>query len=179
MRTKEDCWWWVIVVYIHKVKKESKWKMKTNISLYDKENKIISWCALQVLSCFLLNNNCYCMRYREQCTLYHIRLGWISYDNIHWNSKAIFNDMNINSTSNVTKEKVKNFSLYMCFTFQNNSCNNILKNIMDCNPLIPTLFKLVLNFKNAYPINIDFELGLAILKNHRILFWPTLGDYMF
>ncbi len=76
--------------------------------------------------------------------------------------------MNINSSKNVMGEKVKNFSLYMCFILQNNNYNNILKNIMDCNPLIPTLFKLMLNYKNAYPINIDFELGLAIFLNHRI-----------
>jgi len=68
---------------LQKVKKELKRKMKTTISLSYKKNKIISSCAIQILSCFFLNNNCYCMRYREQCTLYHIQLGLINYDNVH------------------------------------------------------------------------------------------------
>jgi hypothetical protein len=34
-------------------------------------------------------------------------------------------------------ENVGNLFLYMCSTFQNNSCNGILKSIMGCNVFIP------------------------------------------
>ncbi len=37
---------------------------------------------------------------------------------------------------NVVGKKVKTFFLYMCFTFQNNSYNIILKNIVSYNVLI-------------------------------------------
>jgi hypothetical protein len=33
---------------------------------------------------------------------------------------------------------LNNLSLYVCFTFQNNSCDGISKNIVRCNVLTPT-----------------------------------------
>ncbi len=47
--------------------------------------------------------------------------------------KTIFSDWNIDSLLNVVGEKVSNLFLYLCLTFQSNSCDNISKNIIGCN----------------------------------------------
>jgi len=66
-------------------------------------------------------------------TLNYIWAGQISYDNVYKGSKIVRGDKNIDSLLNVVAKKVRTFCLYMCFTFQNNSCNFILKNIVTYN----------------------------------------------
>ncbi len=56
---------------------------------------------------------------------YMCKLG--SNDNVHQNLKTIYGDKDIHSSSNVTREKVVDLLLNVCSTFQNNSCNIILK----------------------------------------------------
>jgi hypothetical protein len=51
----------------------------------------------------------------------------VSNDNIHQSSKTISYDKDIHLLSSVAREKVGDLSLNMCFIFQSNNCNNILK----------------------------------------------------
>ncbi len=59
-------------------------------------------------------------------------VNWVSNDNVHQSMKTISGDKNIHLSSNVAKEKVGDLPLNMCSTFQNNSCNNIQKCVVDC-----------------------------------------------
>jgi hypothetical protein len=66
--------------------------------------------------------------------LHHICASWV---NNNQGPKTIFNDKDIHSSSNVTKEKVGDLPLNMCSILQINSCNNIPKCIMGCYMFIP------------------------------------------
>jgi hypothetical protein len=54
----------------------------------------------------------------------------VNNDNIHQGLEAIYGDKDIHSSSSVVREKVGDLLLNMCFTFQNNNCNNISKCIV-------------------------------------------------
>ncbi len=82
--------------------------MKTTINIYGKGNKVVFECVFDVWSCFVLSNNCCCMCCHGWCVLYHIQVSWIDYDNIRSGPKAVFDDKNIDSMSNVVGEKVGN-----------------------------------------------------------------------
>jgi hypothetical protein len=62
----------------------------------------------------------------------YIYLNQLSNDNVHQSPKVVSNYKNIHSLSGVAKENVGNLLLNMCSTYQNNSCDNILKCIMGC-----------------------------------------------
>jgi hypothetical protein len=66
--------------------------METTISLYGKGNEIISQSSFYVRSCFVLNNNCYCMCCHHRSTLHQIYLSQINNDNIHQSPKTISSD---------------------------------------------------------------------------------------
>jgi hypothetical protein len=112
-------------------------RMKTTIGLYGKGNEIISWHLLCVGSCFVFSDNCHYMCCRWN-TLHKIWMSWIDNENVCQGSKTIFSDDNIHLILCVVKEKVKNLSLYVGFTVQCNSYNNISKHIMGCSALTPT-----------------------------------------
>jgi len=61
----------------------------------------------------------------------------VNNDNIHQSSKVVSGDKDIHSSLGVVKEKMKDLLLNMCSTFQNNSCDNILKCIMSYYTFIP------------------------------------------
>jgi hypothetical protein len=67
--------------------------------------------------------------------LHQICMSQISNDNVHKGSKTISNDDNIHLALCMVGEKVGNFYLYMSSTLQCDSCNGILKRIMDYNVL--------------------------------------------
>ncbi len=48
------------------------------------------------------------------------------------NRLVVYDDKDIHSLSSVMREKVRDLPLNMCFTLQDNSCNNILKCTMGC-----------------------------------------------
>ncbi len=71
-------------------------------------------------------------------SLHHIYVSWVNNDNIHQSPKVIFVDKDIHLLLGVVKEKVEDFLLNMCFTFQNNSCDNISEGVVGCYTFIPT-----------------------------------------
>jgi hypothetical protein len=68
--------------------------------------------------------------------LYHIWVGQIGYENIYLRLKIVFGDKNIDLLLSEAGEKVGNLFLYVCSSFQNNSCNDIPKNIVNYNAFI-------------------------------------------
>jgi hypothetical protein len=99
-------------------KKGIKMKMKTSISLYGKGNEIVSWCTYDIWSYLLLNDNYHYMHWHGWCTLHHIWVGWINYDNVYLGPKIVSSYNNINLSPNVAKKKVGiNFFWYKCSTF--------------------------------------------------------------
>jgi hypothetical protein len=102
-----------------------KMRMKTPTCLNSKRNEVIAWCSFDVWSCFLLSNHHCCMCYCRQCSLHHINANQVSNDNIHQGLKVVSNDKDIHLLLGVVKEKVGDLLLNMCFTFQNNNCDNI------------------------------------------------------
>jgi len=77
------------------------------------------------------------MCYHCQCSLHHICVSQVNNDNIHQSLEALFGDKDIHSLLSVVREKVRDLPLNMCFTFQSNSYNNILKCVMGYYTLIP------------------------------------------
>jgi hypothetical protein len=77
------------------------------------------------------------MCYHHQRSLHHICANWVSNDDIHQGSEAIFGDKDIHSSLGVMKKKVGDILLNMCSTFQNNSWDYILKCIMAYYMFIP------------------------------------------
>jgi hypothetical protein len=71
------------------------------------------------------------MYYCYQCSLHHISASQVNNDNVHQSLEVVYSDNDIQSTSNVAREKVGDLPLNMCSIFQNNSCNNISKCIMN------------------------------------------------
>jgi hypothetical protein len=63
-------------------------------------------------------------------------VNWVSNDNVHLGSKAIFNDKDIHSSLGVVREKVEDLPLNTCSPFQSKSCDSILKCIVGCNTLL-------------------------------------------
>jgi hypothetical protein len=112
-------------------KKWIKTRMKTLVHLNSKGNEIIVCCSLSIWSYFLLSNYHCCMCCCRQCSLHYICASWVSNEDIHQGPKTIFDVKDIHLLG-VTRKKVKNVSVNMCFTFQNNRCNNISKCNMGC-----------------------------------------------
>jgi len=121
--------------------------MKTPICGNSKGNEIIAWCLINIWSCFLLNIHHHYMCCCRRCSLHHICANWVNNDNVHQALEIIYGDKDIHSSSGVAKEKVKNPLLNMCYTFQSNNYDNILKCIAGCCTFIlarchnPTLAK--------------------------------------
>ncbi len=115
-----------------------KMRMVTIVGFYGKENEIISQHLLCVGLCFILINNYHCMCCHYRSMLHQIFISHVDNYYICQNMKTIFDDDNIYQSLGVTRKKVRNFSLYMSFTLQCNSSNNILKRIMSCNAFTPT-----------------------------------------
>ncbi len=63
--------------------------------------------------------------------------SWINNDNVHQSMKTIYGNKNIHSSSSMAHEKVRYLPLNMCFTFQNNNYNNILKCVVHYCTLTP------------------------------------------
>ncbi len=90
-----------------------KMKMETIVGFYDKGNKIIFWHFFCVGLCLVLSDNYRYMRCHHRNMLHQISISQIDNDNVRQGTKTIFNDDNIHSSSCVTREKVRNFSLCM------------------------------------------------------------------
>jgi hypothetical protein len=118
-------------------KKWIKTRMKTPICFNSKGNEVITWCLLNIWSCFLLSSHhCYmCCHY--QCLLHHIYANQINNDDICQGLKTISNDKDIHLLLGVVRKKVGDLPLNMCSILQINSCNNIPKCIMCCYMFIP------------------------------------------
>jgi hypothetical protein len=71
------------------------------------------------------------MCYRHQCSLHHIYASRVNNDDVHQGLEVVYCDNDIQSTSTVAREKVRDLPLTMCSILQNNSCDNISKCIMD------------------------------------------------
>ncbi len=112
-------------------KKWIKTRMKTPIHINSEENEIITWYSFSVWLCLFLNSHHCCMYYCYQCSLHHISASQVNNDNVHQSLEVVYSDNDIQSTSNVAREKVGDLPLNMCSIFQNNSCNNISKCIMN------------------------------------------------
>jgi len=70
--------------------------------------------------------------------LHHICANWINNNDIHQGLEAISGDKNIHLSSGVMREKVEELILNMCYTLQNNSCDNIAKCIKGYYMVTPT-----------------------------------------
>jgi len=66
-------------------------------------------------------------------SLHHICVNWVNNDNVHQSIKVVSSNKIIHSLSSMAREKVEDLLLHMCSTFQNNSCNNILKCVVGVN----------------------------------------------
>jgi hypothetical protein len=75
---------------------------------------------------------------RRQCSLHHIYASWVNNDNVNQSPEAISSDKDIHLSFGVGKEKVEDLPLNMCFTFQSNNYDNILKCVVGCYTLVPT-----------------------------------------
>jgi hypothetical protein len=109
--------------------KGKKWittKMITSIHLNSNGNEIIACCSLDIWSNLFLSNHHRCM-YCHQCSLNRFYVSQVSNDNFHQNLKTVFDNNNMHSSLNMTREKVGDLPLNMHSIFQSNSCNNILK----------------------------------------------------
>jgi hypothetical protein len=104
----------------------------TPIRLNNKGNEVIAWCSIDVGSCLLLSSHCRCMCCFHRFSLHHICVSRINNDKVHQSMEAVFGNKNIHLLSGVAKEKVGDFPLNMCSTFQSNSCNNISKCVVAC-----------------------------------------------
>jgi hypothetical protein len=80
-------------------------------------NEIISRHSLCLGSCLVLSGNYCCMHSCRQNMLHQIWTSLINNDNVRQGSKIIYDDDNIHLSSCVAREKVRNLSLYMGFTF--------------------------------------------------------------
>lgn len=123
--TKKNHWWCAIMVYAQVVKNWIKTRMKKPICLNNKGNEIITYCLLNIWSCLFLSSHHCCMCWHHWCLLHHIYVSWIINDDVHQGPKVIFGDRDIHSSSSVAREEVGDL-VNMCFTLQNNNCDNIL-----------------------------------------------------
>jgi hypothetical protein len=112
-------------------------KMETPIHLNSKGNEIITWCLFDIGLCLLLSNHHRCMCCHCWCSLHHICVSRVNNDNVHQSMEAIFGNKNILLSSSVARQKVGDLLLNMCSTFQNNSCNRILKCVVGYYMLTP------------------------------------------
>jgi len=63
--------------------------------------------------------------------------GWVkSIMTTSINLKVVYNDKNMNSQLIMVGKNVGNLFLYICFTFQNNSCKSTPKSIVGCSVFI-------------------------------------------
>jgi len=111
--------------------------MKTPIRLNSKGNEFIAWCSFNVGLCFFLSNHRCCMCCRHQCSLHHIGASQVNNDKVDQSTETISGNKNIHLLLGVAREKVGNLLLNMCFSFLNNSFNNIPKFVMKCCTLTP------------------------------------------
>jgi hypothetical protein len=119
-------------------KKWIKTKMKTLIHFNSKGNEVITWRSFNVWSCLFFNNHWSCMCCCHQCSLHHIYANWINTNNIHQSLEVVFGEKDIHLSLGVAREKVKDLPLNKGFVFQNNSCDSILKCIMNYYMFTPT-----------------------------------------
>jgi hypothetical protein len=54
-----------------------------------------------------LNGHHCCMYYPHQCLLHHIYASWVNNDDIHQGPKIVYGDNDIQLTSSVASEKVR------------------------------------------------------------------------
>jgi hypothetical protein len=113
-------------------------KVKAPIRLNNKGNEVIAWCSIDIRSCLLLSNHCRCKCCSHRFLLHHICVSRVSNDEVQQSMEAVFGNKNIHLLSGVAKEKVGNFLLNMCSTFQSNNCNNISKCVVSCYILTST-----------------------------------------
>jgi len=113
-------------------------KMKTPIRFNNKGNEINAWCLFNVWSCFFMNSHHHYMCCCRRCSLHRICANRINNDDVHHNPKVVLGDKDVHLTLGVMREKVGDLPLNMCFTFQGNSYNSILKCIVGWCMITPT-----------------------------------------
>jgi hypothetical protein len=124
--TKEDTWWFMIMVCAQVIKNEAKQEWR-----HPYVSIARGWsCCLVFIQCRIISS------LKQQLllhvlllsiSLHHICVNRVNNDNVHESIEVVSNNKIIHSLSSMAREKVKNFFLHMSSTFQNNSCNNILK----------------------------------------------------
>jgi len=59
-------------------------------------------------------------------------VSWVNNDNVHQSPEVVSCNKDIHLSLGVAKEKVGGLPLNTCSTFQNNSCDSILKCVVGC-----------------------------------------------